>query len=295
MCAEIKKKIRFSLGSQSAQLGEIEVQRVLPNEFAQSIGPFVFIEHFLSYNQSLNGLHNGLVDKYSNPCRGIASLTYILAGEVEHLDSIGNHLKLHTGGVHWTNSGKGIVHSEVVRSEIRVTNPDISVVRFWVNLPSKHKSEKPDYFSLQSNEIPKKELDGIAGWVKIISGRYGNSIAKVPCYSKEFLYHIHLESGKLFSITTDHAIECAAFLPSDKAVVNDIEIQAGKLVVFTSHGEIIEINNKSEIAIDIILFGGQPYKEPIVSDGFFVMNTPHEITQAYNDYYEGKYGQIKLQ
>jgi redox-sensitive bicupin YhaK (pirin superfamily) len=295
MNTEIKKKIRFSMHRQYAQFGEIEVQRMLPNEFTQAIGPFVYIEHFLSYKQSQNGLHNGLVDKCSNPCRGIASLTYILAGEVEHLDSIGNHVKLHTGGVHWTNAGKGIVLSEVVRSEFRVINPDISVVRFWVNLPSKHKSEEPDYFSFHSNEIPKKELDGIAGWVKIISGKCVNLITKIPCYSKEFLYHIHLEAGKLFSIATDHAIECAAFLPSDNAVVNDMEIQAGKLVVFTSHGEIIEINNKSEKAIDIILFGGQPYNEPIVSDGFFVMNTPHEITQAYNDYYEGKYGQINPQ
>jgi redox-sensitive bicupin YhaK (pirin superfamily) len=295
MRAEIKKKIRFSIRSQSAQLGEIEVQRVLPNEFAQAIGSFVFIEQFLSYKQSLNVLHNELVDKYSNPCKGIATLTYILAGEVEHLDSIGNHVKLHTGGVHWTNAGKGILHNEVVRSELRVTNPDISVVRFWVNLPSNLKSGEPDYFPVQSNEIPKKELDDIAGWVKIISGKYGNTIAKIPCYSKEFLYHIHLEAGKQFSITTDHAIECAAFLPSDKAVVNDEEFQSGKLIVFTTHGEIIKINNRSETAIDILLFGGPPNNEPIVSEGFFVMNTPHEITQAYNDYYDGKYGHIKFQ
>jgi redox-sensitive bicupin YhaK (pirin superfamily) len=293
MPAEIKKKIRFSIRSQCVQLGEIEVQCMLPNEFAQAIGPFVFIEHFLSYKQSLNGLHNGLVDKGSNPYRGIATLTYILAGEVEHLDSIGNHVKLRTGGVHWTNAGKGIVYNEVVRSELRVTNPDISVVRFWVNLPSNLKSGEPDYFSLKSNEIPTKELDGIAGWVKIISGKYGNTIAKIPCYSKEFLYHIHLEAGKQFSITIDHAIECAVFLPSDKAVVNDVEFQSGKLIVFTSHGEIIKINNRSETAINILMFGGQQNNEPIVSDGFFVMNTPHEITQAYNDYYEGKYGQIK--
>src|ERR1700676_4790447 len=127
MRAEIKKKIRFSIRSQCAQLGEIEAQRVLPNEFAQAIGPFVFIEHFLSYKQSLNGLHNGLVDKRSNPYRGIATLTYILAGEVEHLDSIGNHVKLCSGGVHWMNAGKGIVHNEVVRPESWATNPDISV------------------------------------------------------------------------------------------------------------------------------------------------------------------------
>jgi redox-sensitive bicupin YhaK (pirin superfamily) len=138
-------------------------------------------------------------------------------------------------------------------------------------------------------------LDGIAGWIKILSGEYGHAMAKIPCYSIEFLYHIHLEAGKQFSITTDHEIEYAAFLPSAKAVVNDIEFQAGKLIVFTSHGELIEINNSNETANDIILFGGKRYNEPIISDGFFVMNTPHEITQAYNDYYDGKYGQIKPQ
>jgi redox-sensitive bicupin YhaK (pirin superfamily) len=295
MCAKIKKKIRFSSNSQCAEFGEIEVQRVLPNEFAQVIGPFVFIEHFLSYKQSSNELHKGLVDKHSNPHRGIATLTYILAGEVEHLDSIGNHETLSSGGVHWTNAGKGIVHNEAIRPELRVNNPDVSVVRFWVNLPSRRKSGEPEYFSLRSNEIPKKELDDITGRIKILSGEYGNAVAKVPCYSKEFLYHIQLEAGKQFSITTNKAIDCAAFLPSNKAVINDIEFQAGKLVVFTSHGEIIEIDNRSETAIDIILFGGQPYDEPIVLDGFFVMNTPHEITQAYNDYYDGKYGQIEPQ
>src|SRR5450432_4842209 len=163
MHANIKQKIRFSLHGHSAQLGEIEVQRVLPNEFAQAVGPFVFIEHFLSYKQPQRELHKGLVDNRSNPCRGIATLTYILAGEVEHWDSIGNHVKLSSGGVHWTNAGKGIVYHEAVRSELRVTNPDISVVRFWVNLPSKHKSGKPDYLFVQANEITEKKFSDDAG------------------------------------------------------------------------------------------------------------------------------------
>ena len=293
MRSKMKKKIRFSVPRQCVWLGGIKVQQVLPNKFVQAIGPFVFLEHILSYKQSLNGLHNELVGKRSNPHRGIVTLTYILAGEVEHLDSIGNHVKLSSGGVHWTKAGKGIVQDEAASPEYRITNPNVSVVRFWVNLPSKCKSEQPDYFSLQSNEIPKQELDDIGGWIKILSGEYGNAIAKVPCYSKQFLYHIHLETGRRFSITTDNAIEYAVFLPSDKAVVNDIEFQAGKLVAFTSHGEIIEINNNSKTAVDIILFGGETYNEPIVAEEAFVMNTPHEITQAYNDYYDGKYGQIK--
>ena len=87
-------------------------------------------------------------------------------------------------------------------------------------------------------------------------------------------------------------MEYGAFLPTNNAVVNDMGFEAGEFIVFNSGEEIIEINNNGETAIDIILFGGEPYNEPIVMEGTFVMNTPHEITQAYNDYYDGKYGDI---
>jgi hypothetical protein len=294
MHAKIKQKIRFSLYGQSALLGEIEVRHVLPNEFAQAIGPFVFVEHFISCRQPLNGLYEGLVDNRSNPCRGIATLTYVMHGEADHCDSIGNQVRLGSGGIHWTNAGRGIVHHEAIRPEPGANNPELSVFRFWINLPSKYKSGNPDYTSFLPDEIPRKELDGVAGWINILSGEYEDLMAKLPGYSKEFLYHIHLEAKKKFSLITDNNIEYAVFLPSDKAVVNDIEFQAGKLVVFSSQGEIIEIINGSETAVDIILFGGRHYEESIVSEGFFVMNTPHEITQAYNDYYDGKYGQIDL-
>jgi redox-sensitive bicupin YhaK (pirin superfamily) len=191
-------------------------------------------------------------------------------------------------------AGKGVVHDESVRPEFRVTNPDISVVRFWINLPSNRKCEEPDYFSLRPGEIPKQPLDHEAGWIKILSGNYGNTTAKIACYSKEFLYHVHLEAGRTFSMMTERRYEYAAFLPANKAVVNHKGFQAGEFIAFTSLGEIIEIINNNETAIDIILFGGEPYNEPIVTEGNFVMNTPHEITQAYNDYYDGKYGQLGL-
>src|ERR1700733_9238487 len=188
MHAKIKQKIRFSIQGQSVQLDDIEVLHLLPNEFARNIGPFVFIEHFLSHKQTPGDWQKEFVDNRSNPCRGIATLTYILAGEVEHWDSIRNHVKLGSGGVHWTNAGKGIVHHEAITPELRMNHPEASVVRFWVNLPSKHKSGVPGYYSLQSNDIPQKELDGIAGWIRILSGEYAHVMAKIPCCSKEFLY-----------------------------------------------------------------------------------------------------------
>lgn len=192
-------------------------------------------------------------------------------------------------------AGKGIIHDEAIHAECRITNLDVSVVRFWINLPSKNKCEEPEYFSLPANDIPNQILIDDTGWIRILSGEYENMIAKVPCYSKQFLYHIHLEAGKQFSTITDMALECGAFLLTNSAVINDMEFEAGDCIVFSSGKELIEINNYGKTPVDIILFGGEPYNEPIVAEGTFVMNTTHEITQAYNDFYDGKYGDISPQ
>lgn len=284
MVEKMKKKIRFRVEGECAWLGEIKVQLVLPNKFIQAIGSFVCLEHIHSFKE--------FVGKRSHPHRGIVTLTYILSGEVEHSDSIGNHATLSSGGAHWMKAGKGVINNEAVSSESRPTSPGVSVVQFWINLPTGCKSDEPVYFSLSPVEIPKQNLDDNAGWIKVLSGEYGNTVARIPNYSREFLYHIHLEAGTKVSTLTDKAAEYAAFLPGNSAVINDMRFQAGECIVFTSLGEIIEILNDSETPVDIILFGGEPYNEPIVVEGTFVMNTPHEITQAYNDYYDGKYGQL---
>jgi len=293
MGARIKKKIRFNFPVPCSWSGELKVQRALPNRFAQAVGPFVLFEHIRSGTQSFNEAHRESASNRLCAHRGIAILTYMLAGEVEHLDSIGHHEILGSGGVHWTKAGQGIVYDEIIKPEVNAANSTVSVVRLWTNLTSKHKGENPDYTSFKEKEIPARKLENDAGWIKIILGAYEDSVARIPNYSKEFLYHIHLEPGRLFSTTTDLTLEYAAFLPANKALVNGKEFQAGEFIAFASFGEIIEIRNISMVAIDIIQFGGQFYDEPIVSADNFVMNNPHEISQAYNDYYDGKYGQIK--
>ena len=145
-------------------------------------------EHILSYKQSPDNSDQRLIATCSRAHRGIAILTYLINGKVEHLDSIGNHEMLTSGGVHWTNAGKGIVYSESITADPNVASANVSIVRLWSNLPSIRKAEKPVYFSLKQREIPKKEL-GDAGWIKIISGDYEKKVARIPCYSKEFLYH----------------------------------------------------------------------------------------------------------
>jgi len=115
------------------------------------------------------------------------------------------------------------------------------------------------------------------GWLKVIVVEYENAKSKIPNYSKQFLYHIHLETGKQFSLNTETGLEYAALLPEHNAVINDTEFTAGEFIVFDRNEGTIEINNTSKDAIDVILFGGEKYTEPIVFGGPFVMNSQAEM------------------
>jgi redox-sensitive bicupin YhaK (pirin superfamily) len=132
------------------------------------------------------------------------------------------------------------------------------------------------------------------GWIKVIVGEYENLVSKIPNYSKQFLYHIHLAAGKQFSIDTKNGLEYAAFLPMHNALINDTEFSKGDFIGFDKMEGTIEINNNSEDAIDIILFGGEKYAEPIVFGGPFVMNSELEVSEAYRDFHAGKYGIINF-
>lgn len=87
-------------------------------------------------------------------------------------------------------------------------------------------------------------------------------------------------------------MEYAALLPTRAAMINTTTYQTGEFIEFGKDEGTIEINNKSELATDIILFGGEPYTEPIIARGPFVMNSDLEIAQAYKDFHAGKYGII---
>lgn len=108
------------------------------------------------------------------------------------------------------------------------------------------------------------------------------------------MYHIQLKAGKSLSIEIESEIEVAAFLPTQNAILNDTEFQKGEFVEFDRSAGEIEIKNTSQIAIDILLFGGEEYTEPVIAEGPFVMNSQAEIADAYRDFYAGRYGEIKL-
>ena len=288
----MKRKIRFTSQGHRADIGEYEITRILPNRYADAVGPFVFLDHLMPAKHSPVEPVKVVNGSGAHPHRGIATLTYILNGEADHFDSAGHHAKVRSGGVQWMKAGNGIIHDEAVNVDVEANDLITHALQFWINLPSKQKAEPPDYRPVQAGDVPKKILNDSAGWLKVIAGEYENIDSKIPSYSRLFLYHIHLEPGKNYSIDTKKEFEYAVFLPLNNAVINDSKHAKGDFIGFGKEHGTIELSNDTEDASDIILFGGEPYKEPIVAHGPFVMNTQQEIAQAYSDFHAGKYGRI---
>lgn len=286
----MKKEISFSTKGNRTDLGPLTINRILPNQYTDKVGPFVFLDYVapaIKETITKNGMG-------AHPHRGIATLTYILQGEEEHFDSAGNYAKIHSGGVQWMKAGTGIVHDGNLNYDSETESKMVHGFQFWINLPAKNKAEKPAHIAIQAEEIPKKDLPNNVGWIKVIVGNYEELGSKIPNYSEQFLYHIQLKAGKQFSISLNDKIEVAAFLTTQNVILNDNEFEAGDFVEFGRKAEEIEIKNSVQTTVDFLLFGGEEYTEPIAAEGPFVMNSLAEITNAYRDFYSGKYGEIKL-
>lgn len=286
----MKKKTSFATKGNSTTVGSLSIQRMLPNRYANKVGPFVFLDYVrpaVKETITKNGMG-------AHPHRGIATLTYILQGEVEHFDSAGNEAIIRSGGAQWMKAGNGIIHDENLNYDSQTESKFIQGFQFWINLPAKNKAEKPSHIAVQANEIPKKILPNESGWLKVVVGDYEELSSKIPNYSEQFLYHIQLKAGTQFSIAMENETEVAAFLPMQNVMLNDAEFHAGEFIEFDKVAGEIEIKNTSLTTVDILLFGGEEYTEPVVAEGPFVMNLQAEIAAAYRDFYAGKYGEIKF-
>jgi redox-sensitive bicupin YhaK (pirin superfamily) len=272
------KKISFTTQGQRADIGHHKIYRILPNRYADAVGPFVFLDYIPPAKQ-VKDESSQKSGTGAHPHRGIATLTYLLKGEAEHFDSRGHHAKVSSGGAQWMKAGNGIIHDENVNPDPNTKDGLIHGFQFWINLPSTIKAELPQYDN--------------SGWLKVIVGEYDTLKSNIPNYSKQFLYHLRLEPGKSFFLETEKGIEYAAFLPSNKAMINGTEIGESEFVEFDRESGSINMSNEGFYPIDVI--GGENYNEPIVAKGPFVMNSELQIAEAYRDYYAGKYGQISYE
>lgn len=288
------KQILKTYGGKNAKVEDILVNRLLPGKEMKSVGPFVFLDHIYPVMQQPQ--QPAPISKTAaHPHRGIATFSYMLSGALEHLDSLGNHAIVEAGGVQWMNAGNGIIHDEHHSTAFQQKGGLFHGMQFWINLPAAQKAGMPEYKAVDANNIPEVILPDEAGVLRVLIGICGVEKSPVKTYTRQFLYHVKLNPKSAFTLPTQAGIEYAAFIPAEEINVNDNTFGKSELLIFEPNNQDIELYNPGITPADIMLFGGEPYMEPIVAEGPFVMNTRTEIAEAYRDFFDGKYGTISCQ
>jgi redox-sensitive bicupin YhaK (pirin superfamily) len=289
----MKKKTTITYKGQRADVAHFAVMRMLPNRYVRTVGPFFFLDYMLPLE--LKPKKAELPDgSFAHPHRGIATFTYLLSGKVEHFDSKGHHGITSAGGAQWMNSGNGIIHDEQYPADFQQSGGLHHGMQFWILLPGKNKAEAPDYRALQPHEVPEIELENNAGMLRVLIGSFMNRTSPIKTFTQQFNYHIKLNPGKSFTLQTQKEFEYAAFVVKSKAMINGT-LHENELVGFDKEGDEIEFHNPGNETIDIMVFGGEPYTEPVIAEGPFVMNTHAGIADAYRDFYNGVYGTIEYE
>jgi hypothetical protein len=249
------------------------------------LDPFIFLNHHghQQYLPNNNGLPFG-----PHPHRGFETVTFILEGDLAHQDSGGGQSIINAGGVQWMIAGKGLTHAEISSDEFKTKGGPLEILQLWINLPARYKMVEPSYRGLQKKDIPRVWLDGNKVIAHIIFGNWKGAEAPFQPLTDIHLALIDYKEGGKTGFFIPKEKNILFYVVKGTVQVNEKEIQLHRLAIFAHDDEPVEITALKDA---IILFGhATPFREPFAAHGPFVMNTPEEITQAYEDYNNGKLG-----
>jgi quercetin 2,3-dioxygenase len=271
----------------NSPIGDLVTYRALPTRSVDYIDPFLFLNH---HGPQVYPPHNQGLPFGPHPHRGFETVTFVLDGDIYHKDSFGNTGLIKPGGIQWMTAGSGLLHSEISSDYFKEVGGPLEILQLWVNLPAKHKMAAPSYVDLQKEDIPVLLLDDGRVTVNIISGSFDEHAGAYQSLTDVHLASISLRpQGRLnLEVATSRNIFC--YVVRGRLMVNGTQVEQFQLVEFNNDAEdlVVEATNDA-----VLLFGhAEPYHEPVVAQGPFVMNTQEEIRAAFQDYQQGKLGEL---
>ena len=256
----------------------VKLKRSIGTRTLDYLDPFLLLDHFVSDDPA--DYEAGFP---FHPHRGIETVTYLLRGQVDHRDSIGNSGSIGAGDVQWMTAGGGIMHEEMPQPR-----PEgINGFQLWVNLPAKLKMTRPRYQGILASEIPEVQVSGGAS-VRVITGSFNGVNGPVSGIAADPAYlDVYLPSNYSFTHQITRGQTAFAYIFDGEASFADQRIAHTKLIVL-GDGDFVSVTTH-EIPVRFLLVSANRLHEPIARYGPFVMNTRQEIEQALRDLREGTF------
>jgi redox-sensitive bicupin YhaK (pirin superfamily) len=258
----------------------VRLRRSIGAQGLAQLDPFLLLDEFKSAEAS--DYAAGFPD---HPHRGFETVTYMLAGAMEHRDHAGHHGRLEAGGVQWMTAGRGIIHSEM---PLQVQGL-MWGFQLWVNLPARDKMAAPRYQEFPAAAIPEVTAGGGAR-VRVVAGSSLGVDGAVRGIATDPLYlDVSLPAAGRFQepLAAGHTAFLYVFEGNAAVAGSESTIASGRLAVL-GEGEGVAVTAGAEGA-RFLLVAARPLGEPIARYGPFVMNTREEIQQAITDFQSGRF------
>jgi quercetin 2,3-dioxygenase len=271
---EVRRVRRLTRSQHTIEGAGVHLHRAIGFGAPEEYDPFLLFDDFRSDTPAhyLKGFP-------WHPHRGMETITYVLAGDVEHRDSLGTHGVIGSGDVQWMSAGSGVIHQEMPKGDARGA---MYGFQLWANLPAASKMSPPTYRSIASGDIP-SVIDKGGAVVRVVAGRAFDVEGPVRgvVTNPEYL-DVTVPAGKTFAHRVPHEHTVFAYVFEGRGVFGHThEVEDGYLVSFDS-GDLIIVSAPT-MSVRFLLISGRPIGEPIAWRGPIVMNTEEELRVAFDE------------
>lgn len=271
-----RKITKMVQGHRAVDGAGVSLVRVLGPKTVKDFDPFLMLDSFDSTNP----------DDYTagfplHPHRGIETITYLVEGEIDHKDSLGNKGAIRSGQSQWMTAGSGILHEEMPKASDRMLG-----LQIWLNLPSEQKMATPAYFDIKEDMVG-VVTDGKAT-VRVIAGQYGKTTGVKPRHIQATLYDVSVPTGEHITIVTKPDENVFIFLLVGDAIVDEQTVKEKTAILF-GEGDSIEVAATGSTPSRFIFFSGKRLGEPVAWGGPIVMNSQDELDTAFSELQSGDF------
>jgi redox-sensitive bicupin YhaK (pirin superfamily) len=264
-------------------LGGFGVRRALPAPQKRMVGPFVFLDEMGPADFPAGAG----IDVRPHPHIGLATLTYLLEGEIFHRDSLGYAQNIAPGAVNLMVAGRGIVHSERSPLSFRATGGRLSGLQSWLALPLDAEETEPSFEHTERDALPNLDGDGFS--LRLAIGALHGLRAPVKSFSPCFFADVELSPGGTYVLAPEHE-ERAFYLVSGEVEIDGVTFEPGRLIVLRPGAEAAA---RAEKAARLVAVGGDRLEGPRFVWWNLVSSSRERILAARADWIAGKFKSIE--
>jgi len=262
--------------------GGFVVRRYLPSSIKQAVGPFIFFDHFGPVDVPVDADH----DVRPHPHIGLATVTYLFEGAMDHRDSIGTYQRIEPGAINWMTAGRGIVHSERTPKDLVGVPHRTHGLQLWAALPVAHEEDEPGFCHTPAADIPELVVDGAT--VRVLVGSAFGKSSPVATYSQTLYLDVKLKAGHELSLS-DLPQEAAIYPISGELSIDGAPLALNNMALLdTGATQLV----KAASAAHFVLIGGEPLDGHRFMSWNFVSSSKERIVKAGEDWEAQRFDKV---